>query len=108
MSSTTPLPEPFGWITDQGGHGGTFFQRHEPTGLAALTASTMPVYSASQIASLREKLAAAEADAKRLDWLEKQCRGASDSERYLPFRIYWGDGRGIRAAIDAHLERGEG
>lgn len=46
-----------------------------------------------------------QSDAERLDWMEKRLRGASDSERYLPFRVYWGDGRGIRKAIDA--ARGE-
>lgn len=42
------------------------------------------------------------ADSERLDWLEKFCTGASDSERYLPFRVYWGAGKpgGIRNAID--------
>ena len=43
------------------------------------------------------------ADAKRLDFLAAKTCGASDSERYLPFRIYWGPGqhKDIRAAIDA-------
>jgi hypothetical protein len=42
-------------------------------------------------------------DAARLDWLEAHCTGASDSERYLPFRVYWGNKgatKGIRAVID--------
>ena len=43
-------------------------------------------------------------DAERLDWLEKNLTGASDSERYLPFRVYWGDGRGIRKAIDKAMK----
>lgn len=43
---------------------------------------------------------AAVSDAERLNWLEQHCTGASDGERYLPFRIYWKH-KGIRAAIDA-------
>jgi predicted transcriptional regulator len=46
-----------------------------------------------------DELAKAREDTARLDWLEKKCTGASDSERYLPFRIYWKQ-VGIRAAID--------
>lgn len=45
-------------------------------------------------------------DSARLDWLEKKCTGASDSERYLPFRVFWGPGygKGIRSAIDKAME----
>ena len=42
-------------------------------------------------------------DAARLDWLNSKTNGATDSERYLPFRVYWGNGQGIRAAIDAAI-----
>jgi len=43
-----------------------------------------------------------EKDSLRLDWLEQKCSGASDSSRYLPFRIYWGGGShgDIRRAVD--------
>lgn len=53
--------------------------------------------------ALERELAEASKDAERLDWLEKRLTGASDSGRYLPFRVYWGDGRGIRKAIDAAM-----
>jgi hypothetical protein len=58
------------------------------------------------------KEAARMTDTARLDWLEKHCTGASDSERYLPFRIYWGNKgatKGIRAVIDraANTDKGE-
>jgi hypothetical protein len=45
-------------------------------------------------------------DSARLDWLERKCSGASDSERYIPFRIYWGGGShgDIRRAIDEAME----
>ena len=49
-------------------------------------------------------------DAKMLDFLGSRMCGASDSERYLPFRIYWGGGthRDIRHAISkAMKESGE-
>ena len=39
-------------------------------------------------------------DTARIDWLGKKLTGASDSERYLPFRVYWGAGGDIRKAID--------
>lgn len=58
-----------------------------------------------QIAAAR--LRARSEDTERLDWLSERCTGASNSDRYLPFRVYWGDGRGIRAAIDSARKRGE-
>jgi hypothetical protein len=47
-------------------------------------------------------------DKRRLDWLEANCTGASDSERYLPRRLYWGtrghaSSKSIRAVIDAAI-----
>lgn len=47
------------------------------------------------------------ADAARLDYLGTRCTGASDSERYLPFRVYWGGGthRDVREAIDAAMAK---
>jgi hypothetical protein len=43
------------------------------------------------------------ADAERLDFLAAKTCGANDSERYLPFRLYWGPGqrKPIRDVIDA-------
>lgn len=59
--------------------------------------------AANTIDTLRSQLAEAQRDSERLDWLDKHCTGASDSERYLPRKIYWGGGshRDVRAAIDA-------
>ena len=47
-----------------------------------------------------------QADAARLDWMGKKLAGASDSERYLPFRIYWGGGshKTIRQVIDEAMK----
>lgn len=58
---------------------------------------------AQEVRKLRAQLAEAQRDSERLDWLDKHCTGASDSERYLPRKIYWGGGshRDVRAAIDA-------
>lgn len=58
------------------------------------------------IDTLHAQLAEAQRDSERLDWLDKHCTGASDSERYLPRKIYWGGGshRDVRAAIDAAKE----
>lgn len=40
-------------------------------------------------------------DAARLDFLARRYVGASDSERYLPFRVYWGGPKhDIRTVID--------
>lgn len=49
-------------------------------------------------------------DTERLNWMEKHMAGASDSERYLPFRIYWGGGssRDIRKVIDLAIAAKEG
>lgn len=57
--------------------------------------------------ALRSRLAGAERDAERIDFLSKRMTGASDSERYLPFRVYWGDSKDARKAIDAAMEGGE-
>ena len=65
---------------------------------ATETTATAPLLA--RVAELEAALAEASKDAERLDWLEKRLTGASDSERYLPLRVYWGDGRGIRKAID--------
>lgn len=45
-------------------------------------------------------------DAERLNWIEKNFCGLSDSERYLPFRLSWGKGnnRTLREAIDKARE----
>lgn len=55
---------------------------------------------------LLTKLAEAEKDAGRIDYLAAKCCGASDSERYLPFRLYWGKGthKTIREVIDEAME----
>jgi hypothetical protein len=53
-----------------------------------------------RIPKLEAQLAAVQKDATRLDWLESRLTGASDSERYLPFRVYWGITRNIRATVD--------
>ena len=42
-------------------------------------------------------------DAERLDWLQRNCTGASNSERYLPFRVYWRKAD-IRTALDAAMQ----
>lgn len=59
-----------------------------------------------ELAQLRAENESLRKDAERIDWLEKNMTGASNSERYLPFRVYWGDGRGIRKAIDAAMKGG--
>lgn len=65
---------------------------------AAPTADTAPTASSSATPAAQGN------DTELLNWLEAKCKGASDSERYLPFRVYWGDGRGIRAAITAAMK----
>ncbi|PPC85930.1 MAG: hypothetical protein CTY37_07145 [Methylotenera sp.] len=42
------------------------------------------------------------ADAERLDFIQENFTGLSDSERYLPFQIYFGKGQNktLREAID--------
>lgn len=47
-------------------------------------------------------IAAQGEDSARVEWLDKNCTWAGDSERYLPRRIYWGIGarKSIREAID--------
>lgn len=48
-------------------------------------------------------------DSERLDWLEANCTGASNSERYLPFRVYWGNKgatKGIRVQLDKAMKAG--
>lgn len=67
------------------------------------TMSALLKIQGAELESLRAKLADAEKDAERLNWLEKNCAGASDSERYLPFRVYWRT-KGIRKTIDAAIE----
>ena len=62
--------------------------------------------AADLIEEQQQRIAELEKDAERLDWLERKCVGASDSERYLPFRIYWKH-KGIRKAIDDALEQKE-
>lgn len=59
--------------------------------------------TAAELRRLSAENEALRADAERLDFLATKTCGASDSERYLPFRIYWGPGqhKDIRAAIDA-------
>lgn len=50
-------------------------------------------------------------DSERLDWLEANCTGASNSERYLPFRVYWGNKgatKGIRAQLDKAMAAAKG
>lgn len=61
--------------------------------------------AADALDQLQRELEEAREDAERLNWLGKQCTGASDSERYLPFRIYWGHDKNIRKAIDAAREK---
>lgn len=58
---------------------------------------------ADSLDTLRAQLAEAQRDSERLDWLDKYCTGASDSERYLPRKVYWSGGtsRDVRVAIDA-------
>jgi hypothetical protein len=60
-----------------------------------------------EIARLRAENEALKEDAGRLDWLDKNVTMVSDSERYLPRRVYWGKGtnKNARQAIDA--ARGE-
>ena len=53
-----------------------------------------------RIEQLERENAALREDKERLDWLGEKCCGASNSERYLPFRVYW-QHTTIRAAIDA-------
>lgn len=62
-------------------------------------------FMAQEIADWRGWQAGAvdDEDTKRIDWLGARCTGASDSERYLPFRVYWGNKgatQGIRVQID--------
>jgi hypothetical protein len=59
-----------------------------------------------EISRLRAEIERLRLDKLRLDWLEKTCSGASDSGRYLPFRIYRGGGShgDIRRAIDEAME----
>ena len=52
------------------------------------------------VEALQRENAALRADKERLDWLGEKCHGASNSERYLPRRVYWKQTT-IRAAIDA-------
>lgn len=61
---------------------------------------------ACEINRLYAKVEQLKKDSLRLDWLEQKCSGASDSERYIPFRIYWGGGShgDIRRAIDEAME----
>lgn len=72
----------------------------------AYSAQQMRDFEAARDAQWLALVGELQRDAERLDWMEKRLRGASDSERYLPFRVYWGDGRGIRKAIDAAREKG--
>lgn len=60
-----------------------------------------------QVERLTAELAECRKDAERIDYLGANCTGASDSERYLPFRIYWGSGKNktIREAIDNAIAR---
>ena len=62
--------------------------------------------AADEIILLRARIEELKGDALRLDWLGQKCTGASDSERYLPFRVYWGGGshHDIRSAIDSMME----
>lgn len=68
---------------------------------------TVPVEFARK---LERELAESRKDTERLDWLEKNCTRAMNSERYLPRQVYWGGGcdKGIRNAIDAACEAGKG
>lgn len=54
----------------------------------------------NEVERLERENAALRADKERLDWLGEKCHGASNSERYLPRRVYWKQTT-IRAAIDA-------
>jgi hypothetical protein len=74
--------------------------RHTPTELREMAETAYELeWSDVAVSMLRQ----AADDAERLDFLGSKCAGASDSERYLPFRIYWGRGqkKAIREAIDA-------
>jgi len=63
----------------------------------------MATFAADELCRLSAENDALRADAERLDFLAAKTCGASDSERYLPFRIYWGPGqhKDIRAVIDS-------
>jgi len=71
----------------------------------------MPVldgdYYKKEIESLRSKLAEAEKDVARIDFMGSKFTGVSDSERYLPFRLYWGRGQNktIREVLDAAIAK---
>ena len=54
---------------------------------------------------LAEQIVKLKADKARLDFIEANFTGLSDSERYLPFRLYWGDkSKTLRELIDAKMK----
>ena len=61
-----------------------------------------------EIERLREEVASLEADAARLDYIERTFSGMTNRERYLPVRMIWGNaanGRTLREACDKYMRR---
>ena len=59
-------------------------------------------------AQLAAALARAEADAARLDYIERTFSGMTNRERYLPVQMIWGKGamgRTLREACDKYMKR---
>jgi hypothetical protein len=50
------------------------------------------------------QIARGDGDTARIEWMQSHLTGASDSERYLPFRVYWGAHKNIRSAIDRAIK----
>lgn len=57
---------------------------------------------------LLARVAELEADAERLDYIERTFAGCTTQERYLPIRMIWGkgcNGRTLREACDKYMAR---
>lgn len=58
--------------------------------------------------ALLDRIEAAEADARRLDYIERTFSGMTNRERYLPVQMVWGNGangRTLREACDKYMKR---
>ena len=57
---------------------------------------------------LQARIAELEADAERLNYIERTFAGCTTQDRYLPIRMVWGkgcNGRTLREACDKYMAR---
>lgn len=61
-----------------------------------------------QLAEARARIAELEADAERLNYIERTFAGCTTQDRYLQLRMIWGkgcNGRTLREACDKYMRR---